>query len=134
MTGGNSLPPVPYTPATSLPGAANVGAGNLVLNAYPTDIQTNMRTSPSLYLTGGYSYPKKYSSKRNSNERNSSNSSTLKRSSAIRQKGGWNIIPQDITNFGRGATNMVVGAYNALQGYPQPVSYLPYKDQYMKRY
>lgn len=120
MRGGGGLPPVPYTPATSLPGAANVGAGNLVLNTYPTDILTNMRVSPSIYLTGGYTYDKK----KESNKRNSN----------LRQKGGTSIIPQDITNVGRGAANMVVGAYNALQGYPQPVSYLPYQDQFPKRY
>lgn len=128
MKGGNSLPPVPYTPATSLPGAASVGAGNLKLNTYSAgDIQTNTTTSPSLYLTGGYTYGKKDSNR----NRNSSN---LRRSSNLKQKGGWRIIPQDVTNFGRGITSTVVGAYNAVQGYPQPVSYLPYEGQFPKRY
>jgi len=113
MKGGNALESTELYPNGLTPGSP------MPYNSYSTgDISRNMIGTRE-NLIGGYTYDKKKDNRR---------------SSAVRQKGGWRIIPQDVTNFGRGATSMAVGAYNALQGYPQPVSYLPYEDQFLKKY
>jgi hypothetical protein len=44
-----------------------------------------------------------------------------------RRAGG--IIPQDLVNLGRSMVYGLGSAYNTLNGYPTPVSPLPYKDQ-----
>jgi hypothetical protein len=45
------------------------------------------------------------------------------------KKRGGGFIPQDLVNFGRTFTYGLGSAYNAINGYPQPVNPLPYKDQ-----
>lgn len=51
----------------------------------------------------------------------------------LRQRGGFNLIPQDIINLGRNVNYGIGSAYNAVRGFPTPVNPLPYKDQMMKR-
>jgi hypothetical protein len=46
-----------------------------------------------------------------------------------RGKRGGGLIPQDLVNFGRTLTYGLGSAYNSVNGYSQPVSPLPYKDQ-----
>jgi hypothetical protein len=45
------------------------------------------------------------------------------------KKRGGGLIPQDLVNFGRTFTYGLGSAYNAINGYQQPVNPLPYKDQ-----
>ena len=46
-----------------------------------------------------------------------------------RKKRAGGIIPQDLVNLGRSMVYGMGSAYNTLNGYPTPVSPLPYKDQ-----
>jgi len=52
-----------------------------------------------------------------------------KKMSKMSKKRGGGFIPQDLVNFGRTFTYGLGSAYNAINGYPQPVNPLPYKDQ-----
>jgi hypothetical protein len=52
-----------------------------------------------------------------------------KRMSKMSKKRGGGLIPQDLVNFGRTFTYGLGSAYNAINGYQQPVNPLPYKDQ-----
>lgn len=51
-----------------------------------------------------------------------------------KQSGGFNLIPQDITNMFRGLQFNAGSSYNAMQGYRQPMNPLPYKDQMSKSF
>jgi len=52
-----------------------------------------------------------------------------RRSRRVKRGGGFNLIPQDITNMFRGIQFNAGSSYNAMQGYKPPVNPLPYKDQ-----
>ena len=52
-----------------------------------------------------------------------------KRMRKMSKKRGGGLIPQDLVNFGRTFTYGLGSAYNAINGYQQPVNPLPYKDQ-----
>jgi hypothetical protein len=51
------------------------------------------------------------------------------KSKKMSKKSGGGLIPQDLVNFGRTFTYGLGSAYNAINGYQQPVNPLPYKDQ-----
>jgi len=126
QTGGShlpSLPPAlvgsPWTPSISnWPGVAGQDGvtNHFSMNNYPVDPQTQtiQERAGSLFLAnsyvGGKKYKKKHCTKRN-------------------KKGGMSLIPQDLLNFGRTFTYGLGSAYDALNGYQQRVSPLPYKDQ-----
>jgi len=108
----NALVGAPWTSQiSSWPGVAGLdGQSNYYsLNTYPVDPQTqtiqetNQITLPR--FTGG----------------NSKNSR------------GGGLIPTDLINLGRGVTYGLGSAYNSLNGYPQPVNPLPYKDQLVNK-
>jgi hypothetical protein len=52
-----------------------------------------------------------------------------RRSRRVKRGGGFNLIPQDITNMFRGIQFNAGSSYNAMQGYKPPVNPLPYKGQ-----
>lgn len=127
--GGSKLPPLPpalvgapWTPSISgWPGVSGqTGVTNYFsLNKYiPYDPQTQVmqERAGSLflgeYLGGGKRKPHG--------------------SSKTKKRRGGGLIPQDLVNFGRTLTYGLGGAYNAVNGYPQPVNPLPYKDQLVR--
>ena len=110
----NGLVGTPYTPNPStneiIPGNNN----HYSLNTYNNDVSRQMvdvgANNPYLYLQGG--------KKRNKTQK-------------MKYKGGGlsNFLAQDVINLGRQVQFGMGSAYNALAGYTQPVSNLPWKDQ-----
>jgi hypothetical protein len=78
-------------------------SNHYALNTYPTDISRQMTPSNTL-IKGGTKRTKK-------------------------QRGGSNLLMQDLVNFGRQIQFGIGSAYNAISGYPAPVNPLPFKDQ-----
>ena len=121
MQGGAGLQPLPnaligppWTPAISgWPGVAGQdGITNyLSLNKYvPFDPQTQgviSERAGSLFL-GKYTGGKKS------------------------KKRGGSFLLQDLVNLGRNISYGLGSAYNSLNGYPQPVNPMPFKDQLVK--
>ena len=126
MKGGSTLTPYPPQPAfVGAPWKADIsnwpGVGgqdgvtnHFSLNKYvPFDPVAGVMQERALFLgeyTGG--------SKKKSNK-----------SKKMSKKRGGGVIPQDLVNFGRTFTYGLGSAYNAINGYQQPVNPLPYKDQ-----
>ena len=125
VKGGSTLSPYPAQPAfvganwkgdiSNWPGVAGQDGvtNHYALNKYiPYDPQTQVmqERAGSLflgkYIGGGKNKSKKMTKKR-----------------------GGGLIPQDLVNFGRTFTYGLGSAYNAVNGYQQPVNPLPYKDQ-----
>lgn len=128
QNGGSTLSPYPPQPAfVGAPWKADIsnwpGVGgqdgvtnHFSLNKYiPYDPQTQVmqERAGSLFLGKYIGGGKKKS----------------KKSMKMSKKRGGGIIPQDLVNFGRTFTYGLGSAYNAINGYQQPVNPLPYKDQ-----
>ena len=131
QNGGSTLSPYPAQPAfvgapwtgsiSNWPGVGGQDGvtNHFSLNKYiPYDPQTQVmqERAGSLFLgeyTGG--------SKKKSNK--------SKKMTKMSKKRGGGLIPQDLVNFGRTFTYGLGSAYNAVNGYSQPVNPLPYKDQ-----
>lgn len=128
LKGGSTLSPYPAQPAfvgapwtgsiSNWPGVAGQDGvtNHFAMNKYvPFDPVAGVmqERAGSLFLgeyTGG--------SKKKSNK-----------SKRMSKKRGGGLIPQDLVNFGRTFTYGLGSAYNAINGYQQPVNPLPYKDQ-----
>lgn len=157
--GGHGLPPVagPTVGApwganvNQWPGVAGIdGQTNyLKLNNYDYDVQTQGIIQEGSQITiGGGKRRKKGGGKCNINPYdvnptipNGSNATYYggkkrkhtkkggRKGKTRTKKGGFSIIPQDLVNMGRTFTYGIGSAYNSLNGYPQPVNPLPFKDQ-----
>lgn len=132
MKGGSTLSPYPAQPAfvgapwkadiSNWPGVAGEqGVTNHYLkNTYvPYDPQTQVmqERAGSLFLGKYIGGGKKKTNKKTSKMRK------------MGKKRGGGFIPQDLVNFGRTFNYGLGSAYNAINGYSQPVNPLPYKDQ-----
>ncbi len=127
--GGNSMAvPGPFVgqPWTSnpdtWPGVDGISGNRNYLENYKDVIQNDPTRQISMNASGldqygGYIYEKSLSS---------SGSKTRKNKGQII---GGGIIPQDLVNLGRDIGFNFKSAYNALNGYKQPVDPSPYKDQ-----
>ena len=130
MKGGNPGIPYPdglvgkpWTPSISgWPGVDHVAGGRNYLagNTYDTDISRQMIDTGANppFLTGGKKHRKTRSHK----------------SRSRKQRGGTftNFLGQDLINLGRQFQFGLGSTYNALAGYPAPVSPLPWKDQLVR--
>jgi hypothetical protein len=115
--GTTALVGAPWTPQISgWPGVQGIdGQTNYYpLNQYHVDpqLQTMQERLGSVFL-GKYTGGKK-------------------RAKTTKKRGGG-LIPQDLANFGNTVYYGLGSAYNSINGYPQPVSPLPYQDQFLPR-
>ena len=109
----NGLVGQPWTANPSPSSTMIVGNHNYYkLNTYEPDISRRMMTEPP--LKGG-----KRRTKRSLKKKRTQRGGTLS-----------NFLTQDLINLGRQFQFGVGSAYNALSGYPAPVSPLPWKDQF----
>ena len=128
QNGGSTLTPYPPQPAfvgapwtgsiSNWPGVGGQDGvtNHFSLNKYiPYDPQTQVmqERAGSLFLGKYIGGGKKKSNK----------------SKKMSKKRGGGLIPQDLVNFGRTFNYGLGSAYNAINGYQQPVNPLPYKDQ-----
>ena len=121
-----------YSNLNTWPGVTNHGGDHYSLNDYPVDLNAGLLRSqgdtffkPNL-MSGGYTYKnnrKFYSISRNSSRR--------KRSSKRKKyKGGNFPLYGDLKMTSNVIQNNLANTHNILQGNPQSVSPLPWKDQY----
>jgi hypothetical protein len=119
LRGGSALVGSPWTPnVSSWPGVGGYdGQTNYYnLNKYaPFDPQQNIIQER---MSGGGRRRKTKRHRRRG-----------KRSTRHYQRGGFPLVPQDVTNFGSTMLYGLGSAYNGLVGTQQPVSPLPYQDQ-----
>ena len=158
FSGGSGLHPVagptvgsPWGPEVNQwPGVAGIdGVTNYYkLNNYHNDVQTQGIIQEGSQITNGGGKRRKKGGKCNINPYdvnpeipNGTNASyyggkkrkgskkSNRRPNNRTKKGGFSIFPQDLVNMGRTFSYGLGSAYNSLNGYPQPVNPLPFKDQ-----
>ena len=128
FSGGSGLPPV-SGPTVGAPWGANVNqwpgvagidgqTNHLKINNYDHDVQTQGIIQEGSQITNGGGKRRKKGSKKGA-----------RRPKNRTKKGGFSIFPQDLVNMGRTFSYGVGSAYNSLNGYPQSVNPLPFKDQ-----